>query len=86
MRRALRLTPAQRRSATTSLFAATALAAVLSVSAAALPCPAHGGRFADADTPAEKTGAPRPAAATVVARRPRRWIEEVHPAADVHTA
>jgi hypothetical protein len=84
MRRALRLTPAQRRSATTSLFAATALAAVLSVSAAALP--AHGGRFADADTPAEKAGAPRPAAATVVARRPRRWIEEVHPAADVHTA
>jgi cytochrome c oxidase assembly factor 2 len=86
MRRALRLTPAQRRSATTSLFAATALAAVLSVSAAALPCPAHGGRFADADTPAEKAGA-RPAAATVVARRPRRWIEEVHPAAEhVHTA
>jgi hypothetical protein len=76
MRRALRFTPAQRRTATSTLFAATALAAVLTVAATqAFPCPRRRGRFADADEGSSVR------TETVVARRPSRWIEEVHPAA-----
>ena len=43
-----------------------------------LPCPAHPhrGRFADGDNEDRHPPDPR---ATVVEKRPRRWIEERHP-------
>ncbi|KAJ7095219.1 hypothetical protein B0H15DRAFT_946655 [Mycena belliarum] len=76
MNRALRFT--QQRQFVSSLFGFTFLAAVLTVSASnILPCPAivHKGRHADAAGDAEG-----PATHPVtVAKRPRRWIEEVRP-------
>jgi len=74
--RALHFTPRQRRHFVSSLFYLTFFASVVTVSASAvLPCPAHnhGARFADGE------GMEGRRAATVVEKRPRRWIEETHP-------
>jgi cytochrome c oxidase assembly factor 2 len=75
--RTIRFSPAQRRHAVSSLFALTALGAVVTVTAAQLlPCPVrkHRVRFADdgssPDAPPTMSGPP------IVERRPRRWIEE----------
>jgi cytochrome c oxidase assembly factor 2 len=83
MAKALRFTPSQRRHATSTLFAVTALAAVITVAASnVLPCPVKPkrGRFADS----EEDGVQSQAGVkgiTVVARRPSRWIQETHPTA-----
>jgi len=78
MYRALRFT--QQRQFVSSLFGITFLAAVITVSASSiLPCPArpNKGRFADSEVEgAISEGEVR---RVTVAKRPRRWIEEVHP-------
>ncbi|KAJ7507588.1 hypothetical protein B0H11DRAFT_1967816 [Mycena galericulata] len=78
MNRALRFT--QQRRFVSSLFGFTFLAAVVTVSASnILPCPARPkkGRYADSEIEGGigEEGARR----VTVAKRPRRWIEEVHP-------
>ncbi|KAK0468037.1 uncharacterized protein EV420DRAFT_1502494 [Desarmillaria tabescens] len=78
--RALRFT--KRRTFLSSIFGATAAATVLTVSASnLLPCPARPdkSRFADngVDT-VQLTGK------VVVAKRPRRWIEEKNPTCQSH--
>ncbi|KAJ7179826.1 hypothetical protein C8R43DRAFT_1055705 [Mycena crocata] len=82
MYRALRFT--QQRQFVSSLFGFTFIAAVVTVSASnILPCPARitKGRYADSDGEGERMGTNEglgPQRVTV-AKRPRRWIEEVHP-------
>jgi len=81
MNRALRFT--QQRQFVSSLFAFTFLAAVVTVSASnILPCPVrpNKARYADSEADSAMGGAGGEAAQRVtVAKRPRRWIEEVHP-------
>ncbi|KAI0315394.1 hypothetical protein OF83DRAFT_357710 [Amylostereum chailletii] len=76
----VRITSRTKRTLTSSLFALTFFASVLTVSASQiLPCPAHvhRGRFADGSEPMQaREGSSRPA---VVEKRPRRWIEEKPP-------
>ncbi|KAI0248739.1 hypothetical protein BJV78DRAFT_1111702, partial [Lactifluus subvellereus] len=74
-----RLTSRRARSLTSSLFGVTFFACFLTVCASdMLPCPAHPqrGRFADGDDGGRHPPGLR---ATVVEKRPRRWIEERHP-------
>ncbi|KAJ6539181.1 hypothetical protein B0H19DRAFT_346495 [Mycena capillaripes] len=78
MYRALRFT--QQRQFVSSLFGITFLAAVITVSASSiLPCPArpNKGRFADSEV--EGVISEGEVRRVTVAKRPRRWIEEVHP-------
>jgi cytochrome c oxidase assembly factor 2 len=82
MSRGLRFTPVQRRHATSTLFAATAIAAIVVVASSnILPCPVrpNRGRYADSEEglTLQDGGSARP----IVARRPRRWIEETAPSA-----
>ncbi|KAJ7699913.1 hypothetical protein B0H17DRAFT_1047639 [Mycena rosella] len=81
MYRALRFT--QQRQFVSSLFGFTFLAAVVTVSASnILPCPArlNKGRYADSNIEDEHgMGGAEGARPVTVAKRPRRWIEEVHP-------
>ncbi|KAJ6509978.1 hypothetical protein C8R47DRAFT_964502 [Mycena vitilis] len=79
MNRALRFS--QRRQFVSSLFGLTFLGAVVTVSASnILPCPARPtkGRYADSDVEGGISGGEEVRRVTV-AKRPRRWIEEVHP-------
>jgi len=67
-----------------SLFVLTFFASVVTVSASSvLPCPARGDRSRYADVDEEREGdssrGRHGAAATVVERKPRRWIEETRP-------
>ncbi|KAH9951777.1 hypothetical protein B0H21DRAFT_684439 [Amylocystis lapponica] len=76
--RALHFTNRHRRNFVSSLFGLTFLASVVTVSASAiLPCPAHnhGARYADG----RREGVEGQRSATVVEKRPRRWIEETGP-------
>ncbi|KAH9943074.1 uncharacterized protein BXZ73DRAFT_97136 [Epithele typhae] len=76
--RTLKLNPRQRRTALSSLFGLTALAALATVSASALlPCPVPRSRFADDGGGGAPAGGHR--VTTVVDRKPRRWIEETRP-------
>lgn len=76
LHRTLRLT--QRRSVVSSLFGITFLASVVTVSATTiLPCPARPSKGRYADAPAEKTALPP--IPVVIAKRPKRWIEETYP-------
>ncbi|KAJ7499084.1 hypothetical protein FB451DRAFT_1204221 [Mycena latifolia] len=81
MYRALRFT--QQRQFVSSLFGFTFIAAVVTVSASnILPCPAiaHKGRYADSEATNSTDGIEGVGARSVtVAKRPRRWIEEVYP-------
>ncbi|KAJ6629160.1 hypothetical protein B0H10DRAFT_1988185 [Mycena sp. CBHHK59/15] len=77
MYRALRFT--QRRNFVSSLFGFTFFATVITVSASnILPCPArpNKGRHADSELEGMDADGVR---RVIVAKRPRRWIEEVHP-------
>ncbi|KAJ7937215.1 hypothetical protein B0H13DRAFT_1944799 [Mycena leptocephala] len=79
MYRALRFT--QQRQFVSSLFGFTFLAAVVTVSASSiLPCPARSnkGRFADSEVEGGGIGDGE-ARRVTIAKKPRRWIEEVHP-------
>ncbi|KAJ7283825.1 hypothetical protein C8J57DRAFT_1121603 [Mycena rebaudengoi] len=77
MNRALRFT--QRRTFVSSLFGFTFFATVITVSASnILPCPARSNKGRYADSELERMDADG-ARSVTVAKRPRRWIEEVHP-------
>ncbi|KIM91029.1 hypothetical protein PILCRDRAFT_161058 [Piloderma croceum F 1598] len=74
--RILRFSNHQRRTFVSSLFGFTFFAAVLTVSASTmLPCPVrpHKRRFADGGEERDSTSHSQ---VTVVAKRPKRWIEE----------
>jgi len=78
MYRALRFT--QQRQFVSSLFGLTFLAAVVTVSASSiLPCPARSNKARFADSEGENEIAEGDVRRVTVAKRPRRWIEEVHP-------
>ncbi|KAI0079649.1 hypothetical protein K474DRAFT_1639092 [Panus rudis PR-1116 ss-1] len=75
--RAFRLNPRQRRAFVSYLFALTAAASVITVSASdVLPCPARPTKARFADGGGEKM---REGGKTIVEKRPRRWIEEKKP-------
>ncbi|KAH9971008.1 hypothetical protein BGW80DRAFT_1325074 [Lactifluus volemus] len=78
---AFRLTSRRARTLTSSLFGITFVACFMTVCASdILPCPAHPqrGRFADDDNEGQSRH-PSTVRATMMEKRPRRWIEEHYP-------